>query len=57
MESSLIAFRGFVVAGGQTAPGLDLLETAFDGVALPVALGIEADGRPPADPFFLRLAC
>ena len=44
MESGLIVLRPLVVAGRYAAPGLDLLEAAFDGVALLVAVGVEGHG-------------
>jgi hypothetical protein len=57
MQSGKVADRGLVVADGEPAPLLDLVDAAVHRVAVaaePCAMG---DGFPaPLRPFFFRLA-
>jgi hypothetical protein len=44
VEVGEVAVEGLVIAGGQGAPALDLVDAAFDGVAFLVQIGVAADG-------------
>lgn len=56
MECGEVGGGGFVVAGGQATPLLELVDAAFDGVALPVSLAVEGWRAPPepAPPLAVR---
>jgi hypothetical protein len=42
--------EAFGVAGGEVAELFEPSEAAFDDVAVAVGVGVEAGGRPPAEP-------
>lgn len=54
MQTGDVAFGSLVVAGGDAPPGFQLVDQAFDGVPLPVEVGIVLDGSaapvPPIPP-------
>ncbi len=43
MEAGEVAVGGLVVSGGDTSPGLELVDQPFDGVSLFVEVGVVAD--------------
>jgi hypothetical protein len=47
VEAGDVALRGFVVAGGDASPGLQLVDQTLDGVAVLVDVCVVAD-RPAA---------
>ena len=53
MESGEVALRGLVVAGGDPAPCLELVDQALDGVALFVELGVVGEGPTAVPALFL----
>ena len=53
-DGGFVADGELVVAGGHGAVALEPVNPAFDGVAQLVQVRVEAGGRPPARPLFLR---